>query len=62
MNYTKLVNNLRKKAYYYNDDKAEQFSRVLLEAKKRKIDSYKDDKRYQEYYAKMQERLLFRTR
>ncbi len=62
MNYTKLVNNLRKKAYDYNDDKAEQFSRVLLEAKKRKIDSYKDNKRYQEGYAKRQERFLFMTK
>ena len=26
MNYEKLVGNLRRKAYDYNDDKAEQFS------------------------------------
>ena len=37
MNYEKLVHKLRKKAYDYNDDKVEQFSRILSEAKIRKI-------------------------
>ena len=32
MNYERLVHNLRKKAYDYNDNKAEQFSRILSEA------------------------------
>lgn len=57
MNYEKLVHNLRKKAYDYNDDKTEQFSRILSEAKRRKIANYNDNS-----YSKRQERLLFRTR
>lgn len=57
MNYERLVHNLRKKAYDYNDDKAEQFSRILSEAKTRKIANYNDNS-----YSKRQERLLFRTR
>ena len=57
MNYERLVHNLRKKAYDYNDDKAEQFSRILSEAKIRKIANYNDNS-----YSKRQERLLFRTR
>ena len=43
MNYEKLVHNLRKKAYDYNDDKTEQFSRILSEAKRRKIANYNDN-------------------
>ena len=57
MNYEKLVHNLRKKAYDYNDDKTEQFSRILSEAKRRKIANYNDNS-----YSKRQERLLFKTR
>ena len=57
MNYERLVHNLRKKAYDYNDDKAEQFIRILSEAKRRKIANYNDNS-----YSKRQERLLFRTR
>ena len=57
MNYERLVHNLRKKAYDYNDDKAKQFSRILSEAKIRKIANYNDNS-----YSKRQERLLFRTR
>mgnify|MGYP003130252809 CR=1 FL=1 len=57
MNYAKLVHNLRKKAYDYNDDKTEQFSRILSEAKRRKIANYNDNG-----YSKRQERWLFRTR
>tara|TARA_R110002167_G_scaffold297292_1_gene501623 strand:- start:465 stop:638 length:174 start_codon:yes stop_codon:yes gene_type:complete len=57
MNYEKLVHKLRKKAYDYNDDKVEQFSRILSEAKIRKIANYNDNS-----YSKRQKRLLFRTR
>ena len=57
MNYERLVHNLRKKAYDYNDDKAEKFSRILLEAKTRKIANYNDNS-----YSEKQARLLFRTR
>lgn len=62
MNYEKLVGNLRRKAYDYNDDKAEQFSRILSEAKRRKIANYRNDKEWQKAYAKKEERWLFRTR
>lgn len=57
MNYERLVHNLRKKAYDYNNDKAEKFSRILLEAKIRKIANYNDNS-----YSEKQARLLFRTR
>ena len=57
MNYEKLVHNLRKKAYDYNDDKTEQFRRILSEANRRKLANYNDNS-----YSKRQERLLFKKR
>ena len=62
MNYERLVHNLRKKAYDYSNDKAEQFSRVLSEAKKRKIANYQNDEEYMKAKEKKNQQLLFRTR
>jgi len=61
MNYERLVHNLRRKAYDYNGEKSSQFSRILKEAKSRKIEAYSSDDKYTQRYADKQQRLLFRT-
>ena len=62
MNYERLVHNLRKKAYDYGNDKAKKFSRVLSEAKKRKIANYYKDEKYLKAREEKNQQLLFRTR
>ena len=62
MNYERLVHDLRKKAYDYSNDNAEKFSRVLSEAKKRKIANYQKDEEYMKAKEKKNQQLLFITR
>lgn len=57
MNYQKLVNRLRTKAFDYDGLKSIQHMRILKEAKCRMLAS-----RTPSGYAKRQEQLLFRTR
>lgn len=61
MNYARLTHNLRKQAYNYKGIKAIQFSRILKEAKSRKIKAYTQDENYNKRYSEKQQRLLFRT-
>ena len=58
MNYQKLVNRLRTKAFDYDGQKSIQQMRILKEAKRRMLAS----KPPSAGYAKRQEQLLFRTR
>jgi len=58
MNYQKLVNRLRTKAFDYDGQKSIQHLRILKEAKRRMLASRTPSGRY----AKRQEQLLFRTR
>jgi hypothetical protein len=57
MNYQKLVNRLRTKAFDYDGPKSIQHMRILKEAKCRMLASITPSG-----YAKRQEQLLFRTR
>lgn len=57
MNYARLVNQLRLKAFDYSGKKANQFSRILKEAKRRKLRDYCNH----EYYKMIDEKVLFRT-
>ena len=61
MNYSKLVHRLRLKAFDYKGEKDIQFSRILKEAKLRKIKQYEDTDDFKKNYVKKQNRLLFRT-
>lgn len=57
MNYVRLVNKLRQKAFDYKDEKDIQFQRILKEAKRRKLNQHYNF----EYHKMMDEKLLFRT-
>lgn len=61
MNYAKLTHKLRNQVYNYKGIKAIQFSRILKEAKSRKIKAYSQDDNYNKSYSDKQQRLLFRT-
>lgn len=57
MNYQRLVNTLRRKAFDYTGEKSVQHMRILKEAKSRMISSRKTSG-----HAMRQEQLLFKTR
>jgi hypothetical protein len=61
MNYSKLVHRLRLKAFDYKVEKDDQFSRILKEAKLRKIKQYEDTEEFKKNYIKKENQLLFRT-
>ena len=61
MNYDKLVNRLRNRAFNYEGAKDIQFSRILKEAVKRKLNSKEFKKATSTRQRVIDEQLLFRT-